>query len=607
MNNNLVMALWFLGAICLFGGERALSGLGDWARPVFSSLGLLGLVASLGLRGFLFTREPSPERKKAQLTALIFAGVNLASLILYALTLEPLTGGFSEEVALRWTGTVTALFAVAFVVGAVPAFFLDLALYLHPKRLPRSAAPRAVGAGLVTALGFALVFPVNFLAANHDVEYDAAYFKVAEPGMSSLAIARTLTAPVEVYLFYPSGSETKEAMLPYFRKMAGESGGMMQVEVVDQALAPELAEEFGIRENGYVVFATRPALEGQDEGEERGLEQEKVRISTDIDSAKRDLKRLDKKVQKHLLGVTRGQRTVYFLTGHGEASTKERDDRFRKLSRLKRLLQSLQFKVKDLSATSGSTSEIPEDAAIVFVLSPKDPLLPEENEALERYVERGGSLFVTVSKDGDPLTDLLGFVGLDAGTSVLAIEKPPLPRQTPWVTVTDRFGTHASVQTISRSKRPFMVFPNALALAEGEDAAGKRTALVKTINNTFEDANRNGKHDEGEAKKVFTIGWAATGEGENPYRAIVIGNIDTFSDAAWDRQWMGGFYLAQDASRWLTGDEDIVGEVSTEEDVKILHTREGDAIWFYGVVAGVPSFVFLLGSVITLLRRRLGA
>jgi hypothetical protein len=46
---------------------------------------------------------------------------------------------------------------------------------------------------------------------------------------------------------------------------------------------------------------------------------------------------------------------------------------------------------------------------------------------------------------------------------------------------------------------------------------------------------------------------------------------------------------------WLTQDPALTGETETEEDIKIQHTKEGEAMWFYGTSTLVPAVVFLFG------------
>jgi hypothetical protein len=58
---------------------------------------------------------------------------------------------------------------------------------------------------------------------------------------------------------------------------------------------------------------------------------------------------------------------------------------------------------------------------------------------------------------------------------------------------------------------------------------------------------------------------------------------------------------------WLTNDPALSGETESEEDVKIQHTKEGEAVWFYGTSVLVPAGVLLLGLFRVTRRSRKGA
>ena len=42
--------------------------------------------------------------------------------------------------------------------------------------------------------------------------------------------------------------------------------------------------------------------------------------------------------------------------------------------------------------------------------------------------------------------------------------------------------------------------------------------------------------------------------------------------------------LFSDTLKWTVGDSDLIGDISNEEDVKLVHTRKEDVIWFNATV-----------------------
>jgi len=589
------------GLVLLFIGERVL-GEGDWRMPV-SGLGLLIVGGAYGLRAYTWAQSAG-TRKQAHRLALLWSSLVIAGLVVYGLTLSQVTDrmGFDEEALARWNGSFRALFPILVLLGIVPSLMLDRLLAIHPVQMPAGSAREVQLSGVIAALAIALVFPVNYLAQAYDEEWDVAYFRTTRPGESTVAAVKTATDPVEVVLFFPAGSDPARETAEYFRSLADQSDGRLTFSVVDQALDPKRAEELKVRDNGQVVL-----IEGDNN--------EKFKIDTDMDKAKRDLRKLDSLVQKHLMKLTRGPKTVYFLVGHGEASWRETaENPLRKISVYKKdILESQNYKVKTFGVTEGSTNAVPDDADTVVIAAPEEPLLPEEVETLEKYFDAGGTLVILLDPSGDPLTDLLAHIGVEAGTAPVAnaesharIYGGPADRI---LIATNKYGSHASVKTLSRNSQVAqMVFPGAVSVQKAEGTPNKVTTLIRSPANTWVDADGDFEASKDETKKVYDLAVAVTkdvGEGEDKKeaKAIVVGDVNFLADDLL-RALHANAQFGFDAIRWIVGDEDITGGVESEEDVKVQHTREEDWVWFLTAIAAMPIAVLMFGVIFIGLRRR---
>ena len=192
----------------------------------------------------------------------------------------------------------------------------------------------------------------------------------------------------------------------------------------------------------------------------------------------------------------------------------------------------------------------------------------------------------------------------------------------PFFMFTDRFGTHNIVKVLS-DYRTGIPLPRGSALNKVAGATGSHTVLIRTHSSTFADHNTNGTKDGDEKNKVYNVAYAVEGpaaegpsavgssEEENAestdaarYRAVVIGNVATFSDWALARKYGQGGQLVIDSMRWLAHEGDLVGETSNEEDVKVEHSPAGQKLWFWAGIIGVPLLILLLGGVHVSIRRR---
>ncbi len=588
--------LIYLGSFALiFAGERLWpDGAAHW---LLTGLGVVGVVATVAIRLRASTTEADESRRKAERIAMFASLIGAASLLAYLLTLTGVVGafGFDEDAGARWKAVWSVMIPITWLCGTLPMVFIDRVIAQHPVLIPPRAASIAAQTGLATALGLCLVFPVNYLATKWQYEYDAAYFKTTSAGTATLALVRTLPEPVTAYLFFPAGSDVREAVAPYFRDLSQASGGLLTVENVDQALVPQLSEELKIRENGYVVFV-------------RGDTNEKFKVGDDLDRARSRLKKLDQTVQQHLLSLAKGKRTVYLLTGHGEASPREKDNPVRKLNLFKQLMDSLNFRVENLGVAEGSADAIPDDAAAVIVAAPEKPLLPEENRALTEYLDRGGRLMVMVEPGEDPMTDVLGHLGLKAGDAPLAHSSAFIRQQRGVgdrvLLVTNRFGSHESITTLSRNSTQLaVVVPTVTWIDKVDGGTGKVTTLVRSMPDTWNDVIGNREKDDTEQSKVWDLAVAVSGgPKENEFRAIVIGDVNLFSDPVLQYS-QGNALFAADGLRWLVGDEALAGETQSEEDVRIQHTRDEDVMWFWSTIFAMPAFILIGGVVFIRIRR----
>jgi len=222
---------------------------------------------------------------------------------------------------------------------------------------------------------------------------------------------------------------------------------------------------------------------------------------------------------------------------------------------------------------------------------------------------------------------------------------------------TTQVSAHASTTTLSRASRARLPLVSSGSLRDAEFAAvpgstekPRRTYIIKAMDTTWADTNNDLKFDAtSEKRDRYNVGaaiegprlalnaeeqaaaaGAATGAGpgssaphdhdheaatpakdKEGFRALVYSNANFFADAAtidptgrMRKTMIGGDFFVFDAVRWLGGEEVFSGEVVSEDDKPIQHTKNEDGVWFMLTIVGAPLLVLGVGLFGTWWRRR---
>ncbi len=606
MRNTWPTGALLLGLGLLFAAEKLAPGGQVQALLRAAAAGVV--FGGLVWRAMRWRGAQRPERR-AEGWLLAASAVLLVSLGLWWLSTE---AGLD---ALGWEGA-TRETADAVLSASWPALLLVslawmLSMEAAYRRMPVAEAVelrrvRMAGAsGASLALSFVFLASINYVAHVKNEKKDLTYFKTTEPSEATIAMVRGLGEPVRAILFYPQVNEVLEELRPYFERLAQQSE-QFSYEVRDHALAPELARRHRISSNGVIAF-----VKG-----EKGKEQvEKLDIGEKLEWARRKLRSLDGRVQKTLSRLVRIRRLVYLTAGHREhaAGGAEGDPPGARLRDLMDAFARSNIETRPLGMAHGLAREVPEDAPMVMAIGPREPFLPEEAAALQRYLERGGRLVLMLDPDVDHgLDSLLQFAGLRLRKGVLAAERNFLRRTFSPAdrlnVFTNRYGAHPVVTTVSRhASRVASIFVRGGALERLQKGAKKKASIVFPIRTEptgyWLDRDGDLRKGPGEPSEGFHLAAAVTvpnAKGGEEGRLVVVADGDFVTDRVFRNP--GNALVLADVVQWMLGEEKIVGEASSEEDVRIEHSREEDQLWFWLTSVGVP--LPLLGMAWLAARRR---
>jgi uncharacterized membrane protein YgdD (TMEM256/DUF423 family) len=653
----------FIGLLCIVLAQSALNSWGQ--RSVLLYIGSALFLGSLAMR-VVTTVVSNGERRRVERTLMLTTLGMVAGLAVYWLAIQYGDKTLGES-ATRTYKTPLLLLSVVIVVAAlVPHCMIEISLGVarrtnfdfagnksnNPEGVEYLRVRDMAWSGLSVGFAAALLMVTCNVANQKNVRRDVSYFKTSSPGESTRAMVNSSSDPIKALLFFPAVNEMKSEVRNYFDDLAS-STGKVTVEVHDRMVDAKLASDYNVSKDGVVVLV-------------RGSKSEVLDIGTDMERERRSsgkLRNLDHDVNGALLKVLRDKRKAYLSVGHGELNdtasispllkSKIPD---RKATLVRQILPFLGYDVVDLNPTDLAV-DVPKDATVVVMLGPTSALEAAELAALDRYLLRGGRLLLGLNPLGEADLGVLGpRLGLAFDRTLLTDDKSFYPERGSNAdfrnVATTQVSAHASTTTLSRASRARLplVSSGSLKDAEFSTVAGttekpRRTYIIRAMDTTWADSTDDLAFDEKtEKRERYNVGAAVEGprvplsaeeqaaataaaskkkagddhsgaateaKDKEGFRALVFSNANFFADAAGMDQTgrmrqtlIGGDFFVVDAVRWLGGEEVFSGEVVSEDDKPIKHTKNEDSAWFLLTIIGAPLLVLGGGLFGTWFRRR---
>lgn len=612
-----VSLIFVVGLILTFVAQRALADFGG-AKSFALIPGLLLLVGATILRLKAFLSGSQGRRRVEWVLLLCHLGVLLA-LALYWLTTNSgneLLGisGPDENGLERFNTPTTVLWVLVLICSLLPLFMVEFTLGTGLRsRFAKAGEEEDDGlvetvrvaqtalSGLSIALAGCFLMVTCNVASERNIRKDYSYFKTSSPGASTTSIVKNISDPVEVLLFFPQPNEVGEEVNGYFQELARQTN-KLQIRRLDRVRDKKEATEYKVSKDGTIVLV-------------RGKKNQKFTIDADLKKSQRKLRELDQTVNKELMKVVRKRRTIYMTSGHGEVNQSGafvlggRPGTKNHVSFLKKELRNQNLHTKDLGNMDLAV-EVPEDATAVLILGAMKPFSEDELRSLDDYLKKGGAVLVALDPSSDVTFD--GFLNL----AKVNYNRAPIAdlkyrrREHPSFILTDQISTHASVSKAAKVTGSGFLFLGTGSFDEAGEvvAPWKRTTVVNSMKSSWRETGKDFRFDEKMEKKdryglVVALESAKTEGSEllyNGSRLMLFGDREIFTDVSLQS-------ISVDAVKWIIGEEVFSGEVVSEKDVKIEHSRKQDVLWFWLCIAGMPLAILIFGLTYTNLRGRKGS
>ncbi len=387
---------------------------------------------------------------------------------------------------------------------------------------------------------------INFLGVRYTERFDLTENQRFTLASQTQQLVRNLPQPVKVWVFDRAPERGDIDLLENYRRQAPD---LFDFQYVDPEKQPTVARQFNVQSFGEVYLAS--------EDETRQQFVQSVNPASSLSEAK-----LTSSLEQFTSDRTY---KVYFLQGHGERSLEAGRG---SISQAVASLGEKNFITEPLNLAR--LPRVPPDASVVVIAGPKQPLFPKEVQALQAYLQQGGSLFVAIDPDTkpglDPLLKEWG-INLDQTIAIDNSGSGGLVGLGPAAPLITNYGDHPIVRDFQGG---YSFYPLARPLQLSDVEGVESTPLLLTgeqswAESTPEDPNlkfdpqtdRPGPVPLGVAMKKSLKSEAATPEAATPEettgreaRLVVIGNSEFAIDGNFQLQLNGDVFL--NSVSWLS-------------------------------------------------------
>ena len=464
----------------------------------------------------------------------------------------------------------------------------------------------------------AVMAMLNYLASRHYLRLPLSLAAKEQLSPLTLQILQSLPEPVKIVLYYDPDEMLYGSVSQLLKEYTAVNPRKLSLDVVNYTLEPAKAEiikaqyKLPPQAKDLIIFECR--------GKSRIVAQSELSdydISKVVSGESKEVKRkafLGERMFTSAIRTVADPQTLHaaVLTGHGEHDLAESLNDFG-YARFAALLNENGIQVRSLSLTG--TNDIPPQTQLVIIPGPTTAFDPAEIEKLDRFLNKGGRLFLLLNyRSQTGLDRLLGKWGVDLGTGVVVDEKKS--RSNSSVIVAD-YGSHPVVGALRQAQLPLQLIlprpilkrtgpqgrdaPQVVELATSSpdgiavndlrdgiprpnpatDPRGSIPLMIAVEKGTIKDVNL----DRGSTRMVVT--------GDSFFLGNKLIEAGANRDFAWH------------TINWLLDRSQLLGGIGprkiTEYTLTITQGQMTSLRWL--VLAGLPGFVLLLGLLVWFRRR----
>jgi len=422
------------------------------------------------------------------------------------------------------------------------------------ERMHSGEAQRAgkygTSAVLATVLSLVLLSMGAYLSTRYHTRWDWTEARTHSLSSQTLKVLKGLEQDVQVTALYAAiGAAPARDLLDRYTFVSDK----VKVEFVDPQAQPGRLRALGV-DPGHLKEGLLHVTIGGD--------------SVDVDKVS------EAALTNAIVKLTRHEhKKVYVLIGHNERRMEGKGAKDKGgFSFAAKALRDESYEVQPLMLAAKGA--VPKDADVVIAAGPTRPYLDSEKKALERYMERGGSMLVLL--DPRAKTNLAGLVekwGVDVADDVI-IDRVQGLFGRPTAPLAAEYADHP----ITRDLRDSVLFFTARSVQPKPEAKGALNWIVRTSKNSWAERDmqrltttgeaQQDKHDLAGPVPVAVAGQVqldkapATGKGKEAQakaptaRLVVVGDSDFATNQLIGEFRNKDFFV--NSVNWLLGDVEAI-------------------------------------------------
>ena len=455
---------------------------------------------------------------------------------------------------------------------------------------------------VMLVLAFLILVLINFLSARHFSRLDTTKGRQFSLSEQTKKILKGLEQDINVTAFYSERHYRRIFAEDILNEYAQQSN-RFHLTFIDPNVKPGLVIAYQVRRDGTVVFESGDRRE-------------------DVESYQNEEQDFTSAILKI---ISTEQKKVYFLDGHGERDIDGYEDY--SYGDLKKIIEADNYQADKL-VLAGQPA-VPADCSVLIIAGPQKPLLSQEEEAIEKYLDKGGKAIIMVDPPPSPsLKRLLGKWGVEVHDDIILDNFAQTIFGDPSIPVTVRYVDHIITSPITGV---MTFFPMARSLAPKVNSRDdvEVTQLVKTnddrswgeIDTEALLSDRRATYDEGRdiqgpmcmavavAVKEKSEAETSSAPGQPPQEEtrekrvlVAIGDSDFVTNRYLQQ---GNPDMFMNAVNWLTEEEELISIRPKDQEQARIQNLTGRQLRLvtYSSIFAIPILLLIAGGLVWWRRR----